>query len=330
MYPTCTSLESRSATNPSLPEPEPDLDEPDQHGEHPGERDRGPGIAAGDEQRRDRGQDQRRDRRVGAEHQHARGPEQRVADQAGDRRVQARHRRQPGQLGVGHALRDQDRRQHDAGDEVRPQPRPVVRAGDPHARHPALETSMLLRDARHRSGPVQLNATALAAPPSTSLRRRIRRGRVAPAQQELADLRGDDDRSGRAPMQISHWLPVSSTVSRIRWRNRSSVAKMIAATDISEAITNVRSLNVSRLNTERSSSRAVNEKSEVGDRERRQPHRARQLLAVGRARRPRPRPASPLAMTRPATTNQRVSARVRIGCSGLRGRRSISPSLGSP
>jgi hypothetical protein len=40
-------------------------------------------------------------------------------------------------------------------------------------------------------------------------------------------------------MQISHWLPVSSTVSRIRWKKRSSVAKMIAATDISDAIRNV-------------------------------------------------------------------------------------------
>ena len=37
-------------------------------------------------------------------------------------------------------------------------------------------------------------------------------------QQELADL-GDHDHDAPAPMQISHWLPVSGTVSRIRWKN---------------------------------------------------------------------------------------------------------------
>ena len=62
-------------------------------------------------------------------------------------------------------------------------------------------------------------------------------------------------------MQISHWLPVSSTVSRIRFRNCDSVARMIARADSSDVTTNVRSLNVSRLKTERSSSRAVNEKT---------------------------------------------------------------------
>src|SRR3954452_22291896 len=60
--------------------------------------------------------------------------------------------------------------------------------------------------------------------------------------------------------QISHWLPVSSTVSRMRWKNCSSVAKMIAPADSSDVIRNVRSLNVSRLNTDLSLSRAVKEK----------------------------------------------------------------------
>ena len=81
------------------------------------------------------------------------GPEERVADEAGDRRVEPGDRREPGQLGVGHALRDEDRREHEAGDEVGAQPRSLVRPGGAHARHPPLETSMLLRDARHRSGP---------------------------------------------------------------------------------------------------------------------------------------------------------------------------------
>ena len=55
-------------------------------------RSRVPGSPA-TEQRRDRGEDQRRDRRVGAEHEHPRRPEDRVADQAGDRRVEAGDRR---------------------------------------------------------------------------------------------------------------------------------------------------------------------------------------------------------------------------------------------
>ena len=125
-----------------LPDPEPDLDEPDEDREHPGERDRRSGIPAGDEQRRDRGEDQRRDRRVGSEHQNARGPEQRVADEAGDRRVEAGDRRQPGELGVRHALRDQDRREHDSGYEVRAQPRPVVAARGAYARDPPLHPSV--------------------------------------------------------------------------------------------------------------------------------------------------------------------------------------------
>ena len=88
-----------------LAEPEPDLDEADEAA--PASR-RGRSrsrVAAGDEQRRDGGEDQRRDRRVGPEHQHARRAEDRVADQAGDGGVEAGDRREAGQLGVGHALR---------------------------------------------------------------------------------------------------------------------------------------------------------------------------------------------------------------------------------
>ena len=66
----------------------------------------------GYQQRRDGGEDQGRDRGIGSEHQHPGGPEHGVADQARDRRVEAGGRRQPGQLGVRHALRDEDRRQH--------------------------------------------------------------------------------------------------------------------------------------------------------------------------------------------------------------------------
>jgi hypothetical protein len=64
-----------------------------------------------------------------------------------------------------------------------------------------------------------------------------------------------------APMQMSHWLPLSSTVSRIRWKKPSSVANTIAAADINDVVRKRRSANVSRLNTLRSASRAVNEKN---------------------------------------------------------------------
>ena len=91
----------------------------------PGQRDRlSPGRRR-DEQRRDRREDQRRDRRVGPEHEDARRPEERVADEAGDRRVQAGDRRQAGQLGVGHALRHEDGGEDEAGDEVGAQPAPL-------------------------------------------------------------------------------------------------------------------------------------------------------------------------------------------------------------
>ena len=69
-----------------------------------------------------RREDQRRHRRIGTEHEHPRGPEDRVADEAADRRVQPVHRGHAGQLGVGHALRHEDRGEHDARDEVGPQP----------------------------------------------------------------------------------------------------------------------------------------------------------------------------------------------------------------
>ena len=64
----------------------------------------------------------------------ARRPEERVADEAEDGRVQAGHGRNAGQLGVGHALRDEDRSEDDPGHEVVPEPATPVRA--PHAATP--------------------------------------------------------------------------------------------------------------------------------------------------------------------------------------------------
>ena len=105
----------------------------------PGERDRLRRVVARDEQRRDGREDQRRDRRVGPEHEHPRRAEDRVADEAGDRRVQAGDRGQPGQLGVGHALRHEDRGQHDTGDEVGPQPPALVSPRGADSGHDLLE-----------------------------------------------------------------------------------------------------------------------------------------------------------------------------------------------
>ncbi len=102
-------LREEVGDEPELPEPEPDLGKADEHRQHAGQRDRGRGISAG-QQRRDRSQDQRRDRRVGAQHEYPRGAEHRVADEARDRRVQAGDRRKAGQLSIGHALGDEDRR----------------------------------------------------------------------------------------------------------------------------------------------------------------------------------------------------------------------------
>ena len=63
------------------------------------------------DERDDGRRDHRPQRRVRAQHQDPRRPEDRVADQAEDRRVQARDRRKAGQLRVRHPLRHQQRGQ---------------------------------------------------------------------------------------------------------------------------------------------------------------------------------------------------------------------------
>ena len=121
-----------------LADAEADLDEADDQGEHAGERDRGLRVVGGRE-RDDRREDQRRDRRVRPEHEHARRAEDRVAHEAPDRGVEPGDRRQPGELGVGHPLGDEDRREHETRDEVGSQPRPAVLARGAHAGHPPLD-----------------------------------------------------------------------------------------------------------------------------------------------------------------------------------------------
>ena len=95
------------------------------------------GVAVGADQRQDGGEDHRRERRVRAQHEDARRPEQRVGEQGEDRGVEAGHRRQTGQLGVGHALRHQQGGDREARDEVAAQVSAAIVAERPQTRQPA-------------------------------------------------------------------------------------------------------------------------------------------------------------------------------------------------
>ena len=112
---------------PELGQPGDDHHDTDEHGEQRGERDGPRRVAAGEQQRGDRRRDHRTERRVGAEHQDPGRAEDGVAEQAQDRGVEAGDRRKPGQLGVRHPLRHQQRREHQPGDDVLGQPFPLVR-----------------------------------------------------------------------------------------------------------------------------------------------------------------------------------------------------------
>ena len=139
MYPTCTSFDSRSATKPKWPRPRPSSMSPHDHRHHPRQHDSLAGVVAGHDQRCDRGEDQRPQRRVGTQHQDPARTHDRISDETGDRGVQAVHRRQPGELGVRHALRNQDGRQHDPGDEIRTQPAALVGPQQVEPRHVAFD-----------------------------------------------------------------------------------------------------------------------------------------------------------------------------------------------
>ena len=138
-----------------------DLDETDEECEHPGARDRRALHVARHCERDDRGIDQRRHRGVRTEHEDARRPEDRVAQQAPDRRVQAVHGREAGQLRVGHALRDQDRGKDHTGDNIGAKPPSLI-----GARHRA-RPSPIARVARS----VWSQVTAPTGPASRPVRR---------------------------------------------------------------------------------------------------------------------------------------------------------------
>ena len=139
--------------------------------------------------------------------------------------------------------------------------------------------------------------------------------RLAAAQHQLPELRGHDHGQPGAdadqPLGSGQLDGVEDALQEAELGGEDD-----RATDSSDVIRNVRSLNVSRLKTDRSSSRAVNEKNRFAI--------ANVVMPIVRAS-PSPSafsapaitPSVATAMTRPATMNQRVSARVSIGCFGL-------------
>ena len=105
---------------PELGDPGGDRDCPHEERKHAGQGDRRLLVAS--RQWEDRRRDHRPEGRIGTEDEDRRRPDQGVRDEADYRRVQPGDRRQPGQLRVGHALRDEQGHQDDAGDQVARQP----------------------------------------------------------------------------------------------------------------------------------------------------------------------------------------------------------------
>ncbi len=166
----------------------------DHQREHPGQRDRGPRVAAGASSGHDRGEDQRRHRRVGPEHEHARRAEDRVPDEARDRRVQAGDRGQPRQLGVRHPLRHEDRRQHQPRDEVGAQPRRRYARSTP-----TPGTCCRTLESRPASSP-----TVIRAPPPPPDDAPWRAARASPVPHEAA--------RARRPCQAGETRPAAASV----------------------------------------------------------------------------------------------------------------------
>ncbi len=128
-------------------------DQADEQGQHRRQCDGLGRVAARERQGGDGRRDHRPERRVRAEHEDARRPEDRVAEQAEDRGVETGDRRQPGQLGVRHPLRHEQGREHQAGDDVLGQPAALVGAeqaetGD-ELRHPGRLLRRLGRGGGH-------------------------------------------------------------------------------------------------------------------------------------------------------------------------------------
>ena len=198
---------------PELAEAQADLDEADHERQHAGHGDRA-GRVVGHEQRRDGGEDERRDGRVRAEDQHARRPEQRVHDEAGDGRVEAGDRRQPGQLRVRQPLRHEDRREDDAGDEVEAQPRRLVRAQHADAGHGALSRLFF--------GPASA-CPSFVATRAPSPHRSVTNGSICPWPiQRTSRARSRIGDASRARCSTSSWCSTPPSTRRSRPRPRRS------------------------------------------------------------------------------------------------------------
>ncbi|MNQ79353.1 hypothetical protein D3C85_942970 [compost metagenome] len=121
---------------PQAQQPGTDADQARHQGHGTGQRDGAHGVASG--QRQDHGDDDRRQRRVGAQYQDAAGAEQGIGQQRNDRGVQAVDARNPRGLGIGDAHRDQHGGQHQAGNQVLRQPGGLVAAQQLQPWQPAL------------------------------------------------------------------------------------------------------------------------------------------------------------------------------------------------
>ncbi len=151
--------------------------------EHRRQRHRPVGIPAGGHHGQDGGGDHRPQRRIRSQHQDPGRPEHRVAEQAEDRRVQPGDGRQARQLGVRHALRNQQRGQHDTRHQVLDEPLPPVRRDGPgpgYGPHPGDEPAV---PAPVRRGPPAHQALRDRRATSLPSSHRSRRARAASTAQ---------------------------------------------------------------------------------------------------------------------------------------------------
>jgi hypothetical protein len=96
-------------------------------------------LVAGSRQRDDRGGNERRDRRVRAEDEDRRRAQEEVDGERHQGRVQPGDRRQAGELGVRHPLRDEKRREDRARHHVAAQRGATVASQQRESRRPTIE-----------------------------------------------------------------------------------------------------------------------------------------------------------------------------------------------
>ncbi len=128
---------------------------------------------------------------VGTQDQLAVGPEHRVGEQRGNGGVDAGHRRQPGQLGIGHALWDQHGGQDHTGHQIGTKVRPPVIAQRCHDRDPIEQRVVLSKVRRHHDNS----------------------GRYRGALRTWSCNRG----AGHVPCQLGHYGPVWEHRHEVGW-----------------------------------------------------------------------------------------------------------------